>query len=143
MSDTVRRVGYFYVQVDDKPGEATRILTRLKEAGVNLLNFTAFPVAGGRSQLDFIPEDGAAFIKTARAAGLDPSPRKECFLVRGADRAGAVVDLLGKLAAAGINVHAANATCGTGGGYGMVLWVKPEHMAPAAKALGVREPDGR
>ncbi len=41
-----------------------------------------------------------------------------------------------KVADAGVNVHAANAACGPGG-YGMILWVKPESYQKAAKALGV------
>ena len=45
-------------------------------------------------------------------------------------------ELSKKLADAGVNVHAVNAACGPGG-YGMILWVKPESYPKAAKALGV------
>ena len=48
MADQVRRVDYFYVEVPDKPGEGARVLSALKEAGINLLNFTAFPGSGGK-----------------------------------------------------------------------------------------------
>ena len=56
MEDTVRRIEYFYATVGDKPGEARRLLEHLSERGVNLVAFTAFPVGGGQSQLDFLPE---------------------------------------------------------------------------------------
>ena len=46
MADTVQRVQYFYTEVPDKPGEGARVLSVLKEAGVNLLASQAFPKAG-------------------------------------------------------------------------------------------------
>jgi hypothetical protein len=41
------------------------------------------------------------------------------------------------LADAKVNVTAYNATCAPGGGFGMILWVKPQDLEAAAKALGV------
>ena len=41
-----------------------------------------------------------------------------------------------KVADAGVNVHAAN-VASVLGGFGMILWVKPESYEKAAKALGV------
>ena len=56
---TIRLAEYFYIQTPDQPGEAARVLSWLKDAGVSLLAFSAFPT-GRRSQMDFIPEDPAA-----------------------------------------------------------------------------------
>jgi hypothetical protein len=70
MADKTKRVDYFSLELPDKPGEAFRILGKLKEVGVNLLNCTGFPTAPG-------------------------------------------------------------------GGFGMILWVKPQDLEAAAKALGV------
>jgi hypothetical protein len=137
MPDTIRRIDYFYAQVQDKPGEGARILGTLKEAGVNLLSFTAFPIEGGRSQLDFVPEKSDALRGAAKAAGLGLSPAKQAFLIQGSDRVGVVAQVLKKLGDAGVNVHALNAACAPGGGYGMILWVKPQEIDAAAKALGV------
>ncbi len=136
MADAIRRAEYYYVTVNDQPGEALRILSKLKEAGVNLLNFTAFPVAGGKSQLDIIPENGEGLMKAARSAGVTLSPKKQCFYVSGKDRVGAVAEIFKKLADARVNAHAANATCAAGN-FGMILWVKPDQMSAAAKALGL------
>jgi hypothetical protein len=137
MPDKIRRVDYFYVVVPDQPGEGARITGRLKEAGVNLLSLTAFPVEGGKTQIDFVPENPDAFVKAAKAAGLTLSPKKQAFFIQGNDRVGAMAEIFKKLADAKVNVHSTNAGCASGGGFGCIVWVKPPQMAAAAKALGV------
>lgn len=137
MAEEIRRVDYYYVTVPDKPGEAARILAALQQAGVNLLGFSGFPHGARKAQLDFIAEDSAAFTKAARSAGVKVSAKKSGFLVQGEDRPGAVAELLGKLAQAGINVTATQAVCAGAGRYGGLLWVKPPDLRKAAKALGV------
>jgi hypothetical protein len=112
MADSVRRVEYFKMAVPDKPGEGARALGTLKEAGVNLLAFSGFP--RGRWKV---------------------TGPKRAFLVSGEDRVGAVAELLGKLAAARINVIATDAVC-AGERYGVILWVAPRDVNRAAKALG-------
>ena len=137
MTDTITRVDYFYIETPDKPGEAARALSTLKDARINLLAFTGFP-KGRRSQLDFIPADPAAFVKVAKKAGWKLSAKKSGFLMQGEDRTGAVADVLSKLAAAKINVTAIDAVCAGAGRYGAILWVKPPDLKRAAKALGIR-----
>ena len=136
MADTMQTVDYFYIETPNKPGEAFRALSALKEAGVTLLAFSGFP-RGRRSQLDFIPADSAAFLKAARKAKLKLSAKKTGFLIQGEDRVGAVADVLATLAAAKINVTAVDAVCAGEGRYGAILWVKPPDRKRAAKALGI------
>ena len=136
MAETISRVDYFYIETPDKPGEAARALSTLKDAGINLLAFTGFP-KGRRSQLDFIPADPAAFVKVAKKAGWKLSAKKSGFLIQGEDRPGAVADILAKLADAKINVTAVDAVCAGADRYGAILWVKPPDLKRAAKALGV------
>ena len=136
MSETIRQVDYYYTETPNKPGEACRALDSLKAAGINLLAFSGFP-SGRRSQLDFIPEDPAAFVQAARKAKLKLSPRKTGFLIQGEDRVGAICDVLAKLAAAKINVTAIDALCAGEGRYGAILWVKAADRKRAAKALGL------
>jgi len=136
MPADVRKVDYYYAMVPDKPGEGARILSTLANAGVNLLAFCGFPEAR-KAQLDFVPEDGAAFVKAAKAAGLKLSKRKTAFLIQEEDRPGAVADIMGRLAKAKVNVTAIQAACAGGGRYGALLWVKPADVRKAAKALGV------
>lgn len=137
MADTVRRVEYYYATVPDTPGEGRRILAALREEGVNLAAFLAFPTGGGQSQLDLVPEDPAALRAAAEKAGITLSEPKQAFLVQGDDRVGAVADATAKLAEADVNATAAAAAAAPGGSYGMILWVAPEDYDRAAEALGV------
>ncbi len=136
MAEEVRKIDYYYVSVPDKPGEASRILSALREGGVNLLGFSGFPQGARKAQLDFLPEDPAAFAKAARGAGLKLSKRKVGFLIQGDDHPGAVAELLGKLSAVGVNVTAIQAVSAGTGRYSSILWVKAPDIRKAAKALG-------
>jgi len=135
MADTIRKVAYYKVEVPNRPGEGVRLLGALREAGVNLLAFTGFP-QGRKAQIDFIPEDEAAFKRAAKEAGLKVGAKKSCFLVQGEDRVGAVAEILSKLAAAKINVTAVDAIVAGGGRYGVILWVKSEAVAKTKRLLG-------
>lgn len=137
MADTVRRVEYYYVSVKDEPGAASRTLAPLKESGVNLLAYLAFPTGKNQAQIDLVPEDPAALKRAASKAGLALSAAKKAFLIQGNDRTGAVADTTRKLGDAKINIRAAAAAAAGAGQYGMVLWVAPADYERAAKALGV------
>jgi hypothetical protein len=135
MADTVRRVEYYYVTVHDTPGEGNRILLALKESGVDLLAYLGFPVGGGHSQIDLVPEDAEALRQAVDGAGLALSEARRAFLVEGDDRLGAVADTTAKLAEAKINVTAAAAASAGSGRYGMILWVAPGDYERAADVL--------
>jgi hypothetical protein len=135
MADEIRLVDYYHMAVSDKPGEAARVLNSLQQAGINLLGFSAFPHGARRSQLDFLPENSAAFAKAARKLGLKLSGRRRGFLIQGAERPGAAAAVASRLARAGINVTAFQAACAGGGRYGGLLWVKPADVRKAAKVL--------
>ena len=137
MSDTVRKVDYFYAVIPDKPGECAKLLSALAAEGINLLAFSGFPSAR-KSQLDFVPEDSAAFKLAAKRLKLKLSVRKSGFLIQGDDRIGAMNETLDKLAGAKINITAMDAVSSGGGHYGAIFWVKPQAVARAAKLLGAR-----
>jgi hypothetical protein len=137
MAETVRIVDYFYTTIPNKPGEGARALGVLRDAGVNLIAFSGFP-QGRAAQLDFVPEDPAAFRTVARGAKWKVTGPKRAFLIEGDDRVGAGAQLLGTLAAAKINVTAIDAVCAGGGRYGVILWVAPRDVKRAAKVLGAR-----
>ncbi len=136
MADTIRKIDYFYTTIPNKPGEGARVLNALKGAGVNLLAFHAFP-GEKASQLDFFPQDAAAFTKAAKQANVTLSLKKTAFLAEGDDRVGAAADILGKLGAAKINVTAMDAVR-VGGRFGAIVWVAPGDVDKAAKALGAK-----
>ncbi len=132
---TARKINYFVASVPNKAGAAAHALNALRD--VNLLAFTGFP-AGRGAQLDFIPQNAAAFKAAAKRAKLKLRVKQGGFLIQGGDRAGAIARVMSRLAAANINVTAIDAVCAGGGRFGAILWVKPKDTAKAAKALGAR-----
>ncbi len=135
MVDIIRKVSYFAMEVPNKPGEGARVLGLLADAGVNLLAFSGFP-SGRKAQLDFIPEDVAAFKNAVKVAKIKARPQKFGFLVQGDDRKGAVADLLKTMAEKKINVTAIDAVSSGTGHYAAILWVGTKDVNKAAKALG-------
>lgn len=135
MTDSVRKGDYFYVEVANQAGAGAIYLKALRDAGVNLLAFTGFP-SGRKAQIDFIPEDTAAFRAAAKKNKWKLSARKTVFLLQGDDRPGAIHEVIAKLAAARISMTALDATTAGAGRYGAMLWVKPRDVAKAAKILG-------
>ena len=107
---------------------------------LSLLAFSGFP-SGRRSQIDFVPEDTAAFRKAARKAGWKLSPRKTGFLVEGKDQLGALLNVVSRLAEVKINVTAATAVCAGERRYGALLWVKSPDVRKAVKVLGIKKRD--
>ena len=137
MASKVRKIDYFAMNIPNRRGEAARILDSLREEGVNLLAFTGFPDKHG-SQIDFVPENTAAFKAAARRAKLTVRAKKSGFLVQGDDRPGAVSRVLDKLAEARINVIAVDAVCAGKNRFGALLWVKQKDVTKAKRALGAR-----
>jgi hypothetical protein len=135
MADTIRLAEYFYVMAPQKPGVGAALLAELRGAGVNLLAFSGFP-SGRGAQVDFVPEDPAAFRAAARKAKWKVTGPKRCLLAMGDDRPGVVADLMQRLADAKINVTALDATCAGSGRYGAIIWVAPRAVARAARTLG-------
>jgi hypothetical protein len=137
MASTVRKIDYFAMNVSNRRGEAARILDSLREQGVNLLAFTGFPDKRG-AQIDFVPENTAAFKAAARRDKLVLRAKKSGFLVQGDDRPGALSRVLDKLAEARINVTAVDAMCAGKNRFGALLWVKQKDVTKAKRALGAR-----
>jgi hypothetical protein len=135
MADTIRRVSYYYTTIPDKPGEGTRLLEVLRNAGTNLLAVHAFPSAR-KAQVDFVPADAGVFAAAAKGAKIKLSKPKTAFLIDGDDRVGALAGTLARLSAAKINVTAVTGVCAGMGRYGAILWVKQKDVTKAASALG-------
>ena len=138
MADRVRRVNYAYLMVPSRPGQGARITEELREAGVNLAAFTAFPTRGGKGQVDLIAEDLGPIRRIARRNGWRLSDARKGFLIQGDDRVGAVHNHLKRLAERKINVTAVDAVTAGKGRYGMLLWVRPKDYARAVAALKAR-----
>lgn len=131
MADTVT---YFSLTVANKPGEGAKILTALKDAGVNLIAFWGYPMKGKKAQLDIAPADAKAFAKAAKKLGLEPGPKQTALYVSGDDQPGTVAEATAKLAAAGISIRAAQALA-AGGKYAVLFQVDDDDVKAAKKAL--------
>jgi hypothetical protein len=137
MAKAIRKVDYYVLRADDRPGEGAHMLKTLKKHGVNLLALTAFPMRGG-SQVDLIPEDPKKLVEIAGRYGWTLSAKKSGFLAQGRDRAGALLKFAEKLGKAGINITAIDAIAAGDDRYGAIFWVKQKDVDKAARLIGAR-----
>jgi hypothetical protein len=135
MAFTIRRVDYFYITVADRPGAGYRLLAQLAELGVNLLAFTAVPIGPMRAQLTLFPADTVRFMSAAQRASLALDGPHGALLVQGDDALGALAEVHERLADAGVNVYAASGVSDGRGGYGYVVYVRPDEYDRASNAL--------
>lgn len=137
MAFSIRRVDYFYATVKDEPGEAYKLLSQFAELGINLLAFTAMPTGPMRAQLTLFPESSVRLMDAARKANLALDGPHPALLVQGDDALGALAGVHERLYRAGINVYASSGVADGRGGYGYVLYVRPEDYERAARTLEV------
>ena len=137
MSTKIRRVQYFYAMVKDQPGEAYRLMTQLASSEVSLMAFKAIPMGPELTQLVLFPDDVERLARAAERTGVVLTGPHNAFLIHGDDRLGALVDLHQRLSDAHVNVYASDGVTDGRGGYGYVLYVRPDEYETAAGILGV------
>ena len=135
MPTAIRKVSYAYVTVVNKSGEAARILEALRDAGANLLAFSGFPQGRNRAQVDIVTDDIDRVMAAAKRHKWKLSRTKRAFLAQGTDEVGAALPPLARLAAAKINVIAADALAAGERRFAMLFWVAPRDYNRAAKLL--------
>jgi hypothetical protein len=135
MIATVQAVSYFYATVADRPNDACRLLSQLAEAGVNLLAFAAIPLGPEHTQLVLFPDDPQRLTQIADTVGFALTGPQRAFLAQGDDRLGAIADIYGKLSEVGVSVYASTGITDGRGGFGYVLYVRPESFTRAEEAL--------
>jgi hypothetical protein len=129
MPSTIRKVSYAYVTAASKPGEAARILNALRDAKVNLLAFSGFPQGRNNAQINVVTDDLDALKAVARGRKWKLSRMQRT------DEVGAAVAPLATMAAANINVIAADAIAAGEGRFGMIFWVEARNHNRATKLL--------
>lgn len=137
MADQITQVGFYVGKLPNKVGEGARILQAVQDAGVNLTGFLGYPKSARISEIMFIVDDKAPNLgPIARKAGVTLDRKQKAFLVTGEDRPGAMAELMGKLAGAGINVVSLHGVCAGAGRYGALVCVATADSRKAAKVLG-------
>jgi len=125
----------YSVTVSNKPGKGEHVLTSFKQAGVNFVAIWGYPVSKNKARIDLVAEDPALLKKAARQLKIELGKKQAAFHIAGEDHPGAVAEVLAKLAAKDINVHAVQALCAGNGRFGALIQVDEDDVKKAAKAL--------
>ena len=133
----ISSVDYFHATVRDRPRGAYDLLSRLAQAGVNLLAFNAVPAGPQHTQLVLFPDDPEQFVEVAERAEIPISEPDHAFLIQGDDELGALARIHQKLLEADVDVYASTGVTDGRGGFGYVVYVKAEDHQKAARALDV------
>jgi hypothetical protein len=136
MAQKIRRAEYFHATVRDRPGEGYHVLSELARKGVQLLAFNAVPMGPVTVQLTLFPEDSESLMRAARSEGVVLTGPYPAFLIQGDDQPGVLAGIHGKLYDKKVNVYASTGVTDGRGGYGCVLYVRPEDFEAAANVLG-------
>ncbi len=137
MAARISRADYYYATIKDAPGHAYQLLSQLAAAEVNLLAFNAMPLGPEHTQLMLFPDDVARLAEVAEQAGISLTGPQHAFLIQGDDRLGALAGIHRKLSGAKINVYASHGVTNGSGGYGYLVYVRPDQFSEAANVLGV------
>jgi len=86
-----------------------------------------------RGKIAAIGKDKAALRRALKSMGIQPKTSR-CFYITGQDKVGALVEVLDRLAAAGINVECSDALAAQGK-FAATLWVRDEDLSKARKLL--------
>lgn len=135
MAREIRGVSYYYATVQDQPGESYKLLTLLKELGINLLAFTAVPVGPARTQLALFPSEPSKLESEAKRANLILDGPHPAILVQGDDELGVLASIHQKLFAADINIYASSGVADGRGSYGYLIYVRSEDFNRAIETL--------
>jgi hypothetical protein len=137
MGFTVRRIDYYYVTVTDSPAVGYEVLSDLAEQGVNLVATSAVPFGPARTQLTVFPDDTAKMQHAAQQANIPLDGPHQALVVQGDDEVGALAQIHEKLFDANVHVFASTGVADGRGGYGYIIFVRPEEYERAAEALDV------
>jgi hypothetical protein len=135
MAATVRRVAYFYLVLEDRPGEAYRLLSGIASGGVSLLAFNAIPLGMNKTQLVLFPEEVDLLARVAEEQGLALSGPQHAILIQGDDHLGALANIHRQLFEAGVHVVCSSGLTDGRGGFGYLVYVRHEEFERAASVL--------
>jgi hypothetical protein len=133
----MKTVTYFSITIANKTGQGAKLLAAIEAAGINMTAAWGYPMKGSKSIVDVVPEDAKAFAKLAKQHKLAVEKRLAIYH-DGADKVGAVREIMQKLGDAKVNVRAIQAICGGAGRYGALLQFDDKDLSKAKKVLGAK-----
>jgi hypothetical protein len=136
MPVSVRRVAYYHVTVDDRPGVAYALLASMASGGVKLFAFNAIPLGMSKTELVLFPEEEDRLARVAEQQGLTLGGPQHAILVQGDDRLGVLADVHRRLFEAGLNVVSSAGLTDSCGGFGYLIYLRHEEVDRAADVLG-------
>ena len=135
MAYTARKLDYFYTTLSVRANEAYELLDNLAHLGVNFLALTLVPMGPDSTQLTLFPEDASLLKSVAKQTGLPITGPHSAILVQGDDQPGALAGIHDQLRQNHVEVFASTAITDGKGGYGCVLYLRPEDTDRAVRTL--------
>ena len=135
MAHKIQKAEYFNVTIKDEPGSSYKLLNQLAELGINQLAFVAVPMGPTNTQLTIFPEDPDQLLAETKKAALSLDGPHPAILVRGDDELGALQHIHNRLFMANVNVYASTGVTDGKGGFGYIVYVRPEQFDRAVEAL--------
>jgi len=132
----VKRVTYFSIDIEDRPGALADVCAALRDNKVNLKGLWGFGMGPGKAQVILVPQNPKQFQKASSAAGY-AAKAGTAFYLSGTDRVGALCKTLDLAKSAGINLHAMDAIA-FGGKFGAYIWGEENNTENLARALGAK-----
>jgi hypothetical protein len=132
---SVRTLEYFYIRVEDDPGRAYELLTKLASEEVNLLAFSAVPYGDKRVELTIFPDRTESLLRAAQKFGWTLSGPQHAVLIQGDDQLGALAAIQKKLIEAGVKIYASSGITDGEGHFGYVIYFKEGDQLAAEHAL--------
>ena len=135
MAHKIRKIEYFNATVRDQPGSSYNLLSHLSGLGIYQVAFVAVPTGPTNTQLRIFPDDSQKLIIEAKKSGLALDGPHPAILVQGDDELGALEEIHNKLFLANVNVYTSMGVTDGKGGFGYIIYVRPEGFDRAVEAL--------
>jgi len=128
-----KRVDCFFLDVEDRPGVVAQLARQLRDAKINLKGLWGWGAGEGKARIVCVPQNNKKFMEGARRLGL-MTTQGVAFYVSGADKVGALCNVLDSLGQAGVNIKVVDAM-GFSGRFGAYIWVDPTSVESAGRVL--------
>lgn len=136
MELSVERVDVWAATIDDKPGGLAKVLSVLRDAGVDLQFIVArrTPEASGKGVVFVAPLEGDSAIRAATQVGFSVTPSLHSVRVMGLDQLGIIAQLTGVLADEGISLRGVSAAVL---GTQFIAYLALDSLGDAEKAIDI------